>query len=628
MFSRRSFLGAMPALCGLAQSFGSRALVPSAPHEYHVSPSGNDAYSGSSSKPLRTISAAAARANPGDTITVHAGIYRERIDPPRGGTSDDRRIVYQAAPGEHAVITGAEIIKGWTLLQGDVWKITIPNSFFGNFNPYSDVIHGDWFDPKGRIHHTGAVYLNGDWLAESASLDNLLQAPGDPPLWFARVEPDSTTIWAQFKDVDPNQQLTEINVRRTVFYPSKTGIDYITVRGFILRQAATQWAPPTAEQIAVIGPHWSKGWIIENNIVSHSVCCGISLGKYGDQWDNTSANAAEGYVKTIERATQFGWSKQSVGSHIVRNNTISHCEQAGIVGSFGPVFSTVTGNTIHDIHMRQSFSGAEIAGIKFHAAIDVEISRNHIYRTYRGLWLDWMAQGTRVTGNLFHDNQSEDLFPEVDHGPFLVDNNLFLSPKSLYINSQGGAFAHNLICGKLAFVDFDGRMTPFMKPHSTVVAGYHDNPSGDLRFINNIFAQSVDLSSFDHTRLLMQLAGNIFLQGARPCSCESSPLLRSEFDPQIQLTAKGEAFYLGITLDPQWATSAHRSLVTSDLLGLALIPQLPFQQRDGAPIRLNTDYSGQPRNPENPYPGPFENRERGRLSVRTFPTGAKLSQPD
>ena len=45
-----------------------------------------------------------------------------------------------------------------------------------------------------------------------------------------------------------------------------------------------------------------------------------------------------------------------------------------------------------------------MAGIKIHAAIDTEISRNHIYRTCRGIWLDWMAQGTRVTGNLLHDN--------------------------------------------------------------------------------------------------------------------------------------------------------------------------------------------------------------------------------
>ena len=39
--------------------------------------------------------------------------------------------------------------------------------FSGDFNPYNDLIRGDWFDRKGRDHHTGAVYLNGDWLTEA-----------------------------------------------------------------------------------------------------------------------------------------------------------------------------------------------------------------------------------------------------------------------------------------------------------------------------------------------------------------------------------------------------------------------------------------------------------------------------
>ena len=100
-----------------------------------------------------------------------------------------------------------------------------------------------------------------------------------------------------------------------------------------------------------------------------------------------------------------------------------------------------------------------MAGIKFHGAIDVEISRNHIYHTIRGLWLDWMAQGTRVSRNLFHDNDS-DVFVEVDHGPFLFDNNLFLSSVSLRDNSQGGAYAHNLFAGVVRVNTFDGRQTP------------------------------------------------------------------------------------------------------------------------------------------------------------------------
>ncbi|MCB1128967.1 MAG: right-handed parallel beta-helix repeat-containing protein, partial [Verrucomicrobiae bacterium] len=224
----------------------------------------------------------------------------------------------------------------------------------------------------------------------------------NPQLWFAQVDDSHTTIWAQFEGVNPNEEQVEINVRQAVFYPDQPGRNFITVRGFILQHAATPWAPPTAEQIGLIGTHWSKGWIIENNVITHSVCSGIALGKHGDQFDNTSADTAEGYVKTIERAHAFRipWTKANIGHHIVRNNVIAFCEQAGIVGSLGAAFSTVEGNVIHDIHVRHLFTGAEMAGIKFHAAIDTVIRRNHIYRTTRGLWLDWMAQGTRVSGNL------------------------------------------------------------------------------------------------------------------------------------------------------------------------------------------------------------------------------------
>ena len=251
--------------------------------EFHVSVIGDDKDKGSAAKPFKTISAAAQVAQPGDTITVHAGVYRERIAPPRGGKSETKRIVYRAAPGEKVEVKGSEIVRNWVKVQADVWKVTLPNGFFGGFNPYSDLIRGDWFNPKGREHHTGAVYLNGDWLNEAAKLDEVMKPAGAIPLWFGQVDQDNTTIWAQFKDVDPNSQLVEINARRTVFYPEKPGMNYITLRGFTLRHAATPWAPPTAEQVGLVGTHWSKGWIIENNEISHSRCSGVTLGKYGDQ---------------------------------------------------------------------------------------------------------------------------------------------------------------------------------------------------------------------------------------------------------------------------------------------------------------------------------------------------------
>ena len=417
-------------------------------NEFHVAVSGQDANPGTAAAPFRTIQHAASLAQPGDVITVHEGVYRERINPPRGGESDGTAHRLSGGAGREGRNQGSGNGHQLDEIQEDVWQVTLPNSFFGSFNPYSDLFHGDWFNARGRAHHTGAVYLNGGWLTEAARLDEVFESPAAArtPFWFAQVDAENTTIWAQFNGVNPNEQRVEINARRNVFYPEKTGINFLTVRGFTMRQAATPWAPPTAEQIGLIGTHWSKGWIIESNLISHSICSGIALGKYGDEWDNTSSESAEGYVTTLQRALTNGWNKETIGHHLVRDNDISHCEQAGIVGSLGAAFSVITGNHIHDIHVRQLFTGAEMAGIKFHGAIDVQISRNQLHRCSLGLWLDWMAQGARVSRNLFHDN-GQDLFFEVDHGPILVDNNLLLSARSLDSRSQGVAFVHDLFGG-------------------------------------------------------------------------------------------------------------------------------------------------------------------------------------
>ena len=585
---------------------------------FHVAMNGKDTNPGTAAAPFRTIQHAADGAQSGDVITVHRGIYRERVNPPRGGESDRARIVYEAAAGEEVEITGAEIVNHWVKVSGDVWKAVLPNSFFGSFNPYSDLIHGDWFEPLKRNHHTGAVYLNGDWLIEAATLDDVMKPAGATGLWFGQVDGQNTTLWAQFKGVDPNERRVEINVRQTVFYPQKTGINYLTVRGFILECAATPWAPPTAEQIGAIGAHWSKGWIIENNTVRYSTCSGISLGKYGDQWDNTSANTAEGYVKTIQRALVNGWSGENIGHHIVRNNTIAHCEQAGIVGSLGAAFSTVTHNTIHDIHVRRLFTGAEMAGIKFHAAIDVEISNNHIYRTVRGLWLDWMAQGAHVSGNLFHDNASEDVFVEVHHGPFLLDNNLLLSPVSLRDVSQGGAYVHNLFAGTLSVNNYDSRQTPFMRPHSTQLAGFHDNPHGDDLYLNNLFVGGADLSRYNDGQMPSRMEGNVFLKGAKPGRFETNPLVQSDVDPGLRLVEAADGFYLEMKSDPAWNKERTRQLVTTRLLGRAVIPDAPYEHPDGQPRTINSDYFGHSRNTANPTPGPFENPGVGDLKLKVW----------
>ncbi|UCD30749.1 MAG: right-handed parallel beta-helix repeat-containing protein [Planctomycetota bacterium] len=581
--------------------------------EYHVSVQGRDANAGSASDPLKTISAAAQVAQPGDMIIVHQGTYRERINPPRGGNSDRTRITYRAAEGEKVVIKGSDVISGWKEIRKGLWKVTLPNTYFDQYNPYQDVITGDWFNARGRVHHTGEVYLNGDALFEEVSLDKVTKKK---MAWYCESDDKNTYLWANFQASNPNKELVEINVRPACFYPEKPGCNFITVRGFIMRHAATQWAAPTAEQIALIGTHWSKGWIIEDNVISDSKCVGITLGKDRATGHN-KAQSADGYNKVVRRALENGWSKRKIGSHVVRNNTIYNCGAAGICGSMGGVFSQVTGNHIYNIHINKPFSGAEMAGIKLHAAIDTLISNNYIHHTCRGIWLDWMTQGTRVSANLCHNNVGEDLFLEVNHGPYVIDNNIFLSGTAVHDWSQGGSFSHNLLAGNIRRRP-QGRQTPYHKEHSTEIAGLSNISGGDNRFYNNIFVGGPGLQIYNEAKLAMQVDGNVYLNGAVSYQGETSSVKLPKFNPDMKIVEEEDAVYLKLTL-PQADKDQRNQLVTTELLGKARIPNLPYMNPDGTQLKIDSDYFDQKRNGQDPSPGPFENPGTGKLTLKVWP---------
>ncbi len=600
--------------------------------EYHVAKNGNDQNSGAADSPLLTIQSAAKLAHAGDVITVHEGIYREQIAPTHGGTSNDNRIVYRVAEGEKVEIKGSEMIKGWEKLSGDVWKVTIPNSFFGDYNPYKDIIHGDWFNDLGRIHHTGDVYLNEKSMWEMAILERVLNPvvqednfdpEGSTYTWFCESDDMNTYIYANFHGSNPNDEVVEINVRKSCFYPVKTGINYITVSGFVMRHAATQWAPPTAEQVGLIGTNWSKGWIIENNTISDSRCSGITLGKHGDEYDNTSENSAEGYVETIKRAHARGWSKENIGSHIVRNNSISNCEQTGICGSMGGVFSTIENNNIYNIWTKRQFTGAEMGGIKIHAAIDMLIKNNRLANCGRGLWLDWMNQGAHVVGNLFYNNTTDDIFVEVNHGPFLFENNIMLSPLSIRDWSEGGAFVHNLIAGNIELQPQD-RLTPFHPPHSTEVAGLKQTKGGDDRYYNNILTgsfqetrnQKSGLRVYENTEYPMFVNGNVYLNNATPFQNEKNQLVL-DINPDIQLEETEEGIFLIMHFDKS-IVKMKNQLVTADLLDKSKVSNQGYTNPDGSGITIAKDYFGNKRNTGNPTAGPFETPGTGKIKLKVW----------
>jgi hypothetical protein len=582
--------------------------------EYHVSPRGNDAAAGGPSDPFRTINCAARKALPGDTVTVHSGTYREWVNPLYGGIDDSRRILYRAAEGEYVEIKGSEEVKDWKRGKDGVWKATLPNSFFGDYNPFNVEITGDWFVPMNRPHHTAEVYLNDVSLYEIESLDivqrcdTLIRSRRDPDgydlMWYAHVEEETTTIYARFGGADPRKERVEVAVRPTCFYPTREGINYLTIRGFHISQAATQWAAPTAEQIGMVAAHWCKGWIIEDNVITNSRCNGISLGKQASTghnlWSQRGFDGATEYIECIFSALRKGWNRDNVGSHIIRDNEISYCEQTGICGSMGGAFCQVYGNHIHDIWVKCQFDGAEISGIKFHGAIDAYIHHNRIHRCQKGVWMDWMAQGSRVSSNLMYDNSAMDIYYEVDHGPFVCDNNIALSTWALWDMSEGGAYVHNFFNGYLK-CDDQGRYTPYHLAHSTEVKGLFSITCGDDRFYNNVFIRHAGdgtyaLDTYKTVKVPILAEDNVTLDGS---------------EVKLEEDMGGRVF---LTVSPAGPMTRGR-VVDTERLGFTRLSNYPFEHPDGTLLRIDRDYSEKERSAEAPFVGPFDEPSIGRIRV-------------
>ena len=576
------------------------------------------------SRAYRTIQSAAAVAQPGDVVLIDPGVYREWVKPANAGTKD-APITYRAREKGRTVITGADVVTGWTKRADGLWEVKLPYDAFGGLNPFTDFISGNWYYPGKGVRNPRTMLFRsngqmrfrekadefgtlggapeylvnvagltvGDKVvagADAAELTGTVR-PADQTKWgreLGFVTPGSTAVYAGFPKTreftlhyssafegriefhdgtatgpalgaaelpntdgwqfyadrpvaldrapetgrlamvfthracygkrpyvgsyllqpgmvagtvvadfqdDPNDGGTELVVRPCCFYPIREGRDYLRLEGLVLRDAGPNWAGPHSEQLALVGTNWSKGWVIEDCEILNSPCAGISLGKYGDEFDNYSDNSQR-YTEAIERAIRHGIDR--VGHHTVRRCRIRSCDQAGICGSLGAMFSTIEACDIGYCHWNVNFRGCENACIKIHAAVDVLIKGNDLHHAgaQGAIWLDWMAQGTRVTGNCIHDLRLNPtskweggVFVEVSHGPVLIDNNVILARRCVSsVGSQSIACVGNVFAGKVTS-EGDKRRTPIWEPHSAKMRKMlNDCGGGDHRYYNNVMA--------------------------------------------------------------------------------------------------------------------------------------------
>ena len=196
----------------------------------------SDANPGTEERPWATLAHAARTLRPGDAVLVRGGVYRESIEPVRGGTDADHRITYAAYPGERVVVTGADRIPdGWTSLGEGLWRRPWT---FPAWAAYSD-------DPVFRRE---LVVAGGRVLRAVHSRQAL--RPGTQ--WVAGTDLAPTTLTVSLPGtVRPDD--VEVATRARLFWPVASRPDapcgdasqpaWLRVAGFTFRHASNraQW---------------------------------------------------------------------------------------------------------------------------------------------------------------------------------------------------------------------------------------------------------------------------------------------------------------------------------------------------------------------------------------------------
>jgi parallel beta-helix repeat protein len=420
-------------ICLLTCSFAATAAA----REWFVrqaNPNASDAGDGSAGHPLRTINAAAQRAQPGDVVTVGAGIYHEWVSPARGG-SEKSPIVYRSVPEHAAVVRGTDVLKAaWKPVPNapGVFTATLPQKTFIFGNPFvrppepSNKSKLKWWKP---MRHA-MVFLKDQILSQVTTQEALGKTADS---WLASDDGKQLFVHLQ-SNTAPAPGSMEITTRDRIFAPHRRGLAYIQVEGFVFERCATR---PGWPQLGALSTRTGRYWTIRNNVVRDTTGQGIDCGS--ETWNPASLIDTE----PQDRHILIG------GHHLVEGNIVSDNAECGIMAwntdYVRIIGNTVRGNAAYASGDHRSLTDFESGGIKVHAFRHGLIEGNLVEgNSSFGIWLDNGWENARVTRNVCVGNHGAGIFVELGFGPVLVDHNLLAANVSLGAPYFGdGIYTHD-----------------------------------------------------------------------------------------------------------------------------------------------------------------------------------------
>jgi hypothetical protein len=423
---------------------------------------------GSRERPFRTVNKAAQVLQPGERVVIAEGVYREWVNPARGGSGADKMISYEAAPGAKVVIKGSALLdKGWkpsdrgagrggagrggpAASPATAWQIDISGFLRGPYNPFAMVnVPGDRFWMNYKVismapyfRRRGMVFVDGKPLEQMDSYNDLFGSSDrstnnyEEIKWhplFDEIGGAGGKFWADQRgntiyvrlpnDDPPEKHVIEATVQEQVFASATRGLGYIRVKGISFQHGADPFPMPQSGMVATNG---GNHWIIEDDTMewANAICLTIGNGLGGGPGISQP---------------------QASGSHLIRNNTIRYCGIGGIEGLPSGRFGIIENNLVEWVGWQDAEREWEAGGIKLHTARDGLI-RNNVIRHMRyaaGLWLDVAASNNRMSGNIIADvvSVSGAIHMEGTHEQHQIDNNVIWGVKNSEPTGDGQAGA-------------------------------------------------------------------------------------------------------------------------------------------------------------------------------------------
>ncbi|HUT46065.1 MAG TPA: right-handed parallel beta-helix repeat-containing protein [Sedimentisphaerales bacterium] len=321
---------------------------------------------------VRTIAQAAALVEPGDTVIIHSGIYREATVIEKSGKTGNP-ITFQAAAGAGVIMTGADRISEWTEVKGDgrIYSTPWPHEFI-TWNRQNTHPDDDYHRLIGRCEQ---VFINGYALRQVLERDKLSRGT-----FYVDLNGKRLYVWNyDNQDLSSGKVTVEASVRDRILTVKG---DYVTVKGIRFRYAANRAQHGAVE---FSGNHLT----VEDCVFEYTNAGGASF---------------RGEDITVRRCT-FQYNGQ-LGFGAGRAHRL-----------------LMTGCTVRNNNIKGFNRGWEAGGNKICLARGVVLENStFVENRGNGIWFDIGNEDCTVRNCLIANNEDAGIFYEISYGLHAHDN--------------------------------------------------------------------------------------------------------------------------------------------------------------------------------------------------------------